>query len=306
MNFIRNSKRDLVLLHNANSSVRVSSESIDIMLSPVLYTLKREPLEIKYQYQAKKVAPSVLDELLDDEEYKYSAFKDDEGWVFIAYSPAHITQLLEQVGIEASRVENIYFAQQSAAMFENPIAVDSTMALGVVNDIVTVMPKALYGERRFLSFDESFRPSSGGVSLHVESKRSAIAKKDAIILASIFTLLGTIFLVEGVGYSVAKSNQSASVDLLLEDHPSLQSKYSRESIAKKYQKRDKQERKKREFLKEISSVVRYGGKVKEIAIEGTKFKAKLEVNNKNSYNMLDKSIKIKQIDSKNIELEGGA
>lgn len=296
----------MVLLHSASSSLRVTSEAVDIMLSPALYTLKREPLEIKYQYQAKKVAPSVLDELLGEGEYKYSAFKDDEGWVFIAYSPNDITQLLEQLDIEASSVENIYFAQQSVEMFENPIAIDSTMALGVVNDIVTVMPKALYGERRFLNLDESFRPSSGGVSLYVESKRSSIAKNDAIILASIFTLLGSIFFVEGVEYSLAKSKQSGAIDELLVDHPSLQSKYSRESIAKKYQKRDKQERNKREFLKEVSSVVRYGGKVKEISFEGSKLKAKLEVTNKNSYNMLNKSIKIKQIDSKNIELEGGA
>jgi len=297
-----NSKKGLVLLDRSGSSVRVASEMIDVMLSPTLYTLKQESLELKYQYQAKKLAPSVLDDLLEEGEYEYSAIKEDGGWLFIAYSPQEIMDALLRSGIEASQVGAIYFAQQSKSMFNNPIALDGAMALGLVDDVVTVMPKALFGERRFLSFDESFRPSGGGVSLSID-KGAMIAKKDAIVLSSIFILLGMLFLFEGIGYSSAVSEQSSSVEVLLEDYPALQSKYSRDSIAAKYQKRDKNERKKRDFLKEVSSIVRYGGVVQELEITSKVMRAKLEVKNPSSYNSVDKSIKIKKLDHNMIELE---
>jgi hypothetical protein len=303
LNFIPNSKKGLILLHRGGSSVRVVSEQVDVMLSPSLYTLKRESLEIKFAHQAKKLAPSVLDELIDEKEYQYSAFKDEQGWVFIAYSPSQVLEALKQTGLDPAQVGKLYFAQQSSTMFSNPIALDAQHALGLVDGIVTVMPKALYGERRFLSFDESFRPNSGGVSLGINSQDSIIEKKDAIILASIFVVVGTLFVFEGLGYASASSKQNSTIDTLLEDHPSLQSKYSRDSIAAKYQKRDKQERKKREFFKELGSIVRYGGVVTEISIDAKSMKAKMHVSNKNSYNSVDRSINIKAIDANNIELE---
>ncbi|MBN2825378.1 MAG: hypothetical protein JXQ76_08650 [Campylobacterales bacterium] len=302
MNFIRNSKRDLILLGNQTTTLRIESEMVDIMLSPSLYTLKREYLEIKYQYQAKKLAPSVLDELLDEGDYQFNAFKDELGWVFVAYKTSEIIEVLARCGVDPMQVESVYVAQQSAKMFANPIELDSTTALGLVDEIVTVMPKALYGERRFLSFDESFRPSSGGLSLGV-NRGSVVGKKDAIILASLFSVLGTLFFVEGFGYASLKAKQGESVEALLEEYPALQSKYSRESVAQKYTKRDVSERKKREFLKEIASIVRYGGVVESIEIGASSMRAKLKVQNQNSYNSVDKSIKIKQIDTTTIELE---
>ncbi len=302
LNFIRNNKRDLILLSNSATTLRFEGESVDIMLSPSLYTLKREALEIGYHYQAKKLAPSVLDELLDAGEYQYIVFKDEQGWVFVAYQTHKIVEVLHKCGIDPMRVENLYVAQQSATMFANPIELDTTTALGLIDDVVTVMPKALFGERRFLRFDESFRPSSGGVSFGIDGGR-AIAKRDAVLLASLFAILGTIFWIEGFGYASIKSKQGQSVEALLEDYPALQSKYSRDSIAKKYSSRDSSERKKREFLKEIDSVVRYGGVVESIEIAPVTMKAKLKVPNTSSYNMLNKSIKIKSIDASTIELE---
>ncbi len=302
LNFIRNNKRDLILLSNSATTLRFEGESVDIMLSPSLYTLKREALEIGYHYQAKKLAPSVLDELLEAGEYQYIVFKDEQGWVFVAYQTHKIVEALHKCGIDPMRVENLYVAQQSATMFANPIELNNVVALGLIDDVVTVMPKTLFGERRFLRFDESFRPSSGGVSFGIDRGR-AIAKKDTVLLASLFALLGTIFWIEGFGYASIKSKQGQSVEALLEDYPALQSKYSRDSIAKKYSSRDTMERKKREFFKEIDSVVRYGGVVESIEITNVTMKAKLKVPNTSSYNMLNKSIKITSIDATTIELE---
>ena len=52
-------------------------------------------------------------------------------------------------------------------------------------------------------------------------------------------LFAAIYFVEGSRYGGDDAEQEAQVHLLLEDYPSLQSSYKRESIASKYKTIDK-------------------------------------------------------------------
>ena len=289
-----NNSRKLILLHH-NSKPKYINEVVDIMLSPSLYTLKKEPLEIKYKRQAKALAPSVLDELLDDGEYEYDVFRDIAGvWIFIAYNKSKIIELLD--GFDVNRV---YFAQQSFELFKHPISLNSNQALGLVDNIVTVIPKVAFGEgQRFLSIDNSFTPNSGGFKLS-KSSNDFIDIKSSIILSIIFTLFAISFGVEGYQYSSNLSNQSTNE--LLEDYPSLQSKYSRDSILSKYNKIDRNERKKREFLKSISSIVKYGAKLQTLLITDKSIVVTMSIKDKSIYSDLPKSIKIKDIGNNIVE-----
>jgi len=56
----------------------------DLMLTPQFYIFKKEPLPVTYQYQAAKLAPSILDELTGSGTYGYAAIKEDDGWALIA------------------------------------------------------------------------------------------------------------------------------------------------------------------------------------------------------------------------------
>ena len=48
------------------------SHSVNIMLTPQFYTLKKEKLPVRYLYQAKKIAPSLFDGLVEDiQKYDY-------------------------------------------------------------------------------------------------------------------------------------------------------------------------------------------------------------------------------------------
>ena len=285
---MRNNSRELILLHH-DTKPKYTDKTVDIMLSPSLYTLTKEPLEIKYKRQAKALAPSVLDELLDEGEYSYDVFKDVDGvWVFIAYDKSKIIKLLDEFD-----VNRVYFAQQSFELFKHPISLNSNQALGLVDNIVTTIPKIAFGEgQRFLSFDNSFTPNSGGFKLS-KSSNDFIDIKSSIILSIIFMLFAISFGVEGYGYSSTISNQS--INELLEDYPSLQSKYSRDSILAKYNKIDKIERKKREFLKSISSIVKYGAKLQTLIITDKAMIVTMSIKDKSIYSDLAKSIKIKDI-----------
>ncbi|RLA74858.1 MAG: hypothetical protein DRG30_05000, partial [Epsilonproteobacteria bacterium] len=88
-----NSNR-LLLAYRTMPSIDNNAE-YEIMLSPQFYTLKREQLSVSYHHQAKKLAPSVLDNLLPaDGNYEYYVFRDEDVWVFIAYDPEEIAKFL--------------------------------------------------------------------------------------------------------------------------------------------------------------------------------------------------------------------
>ena len=59
----------------------------------------------------------------------------------------------------------------------------------------------------------------------------------------------------------------SEIEALLEEYPSLQSEYTRKSIAEKYRKIDKNERAKRDHIKILGSMIFKGVKVKSFKMD---------------------------------------
>ncbi len=247
--------------------------AFELMLSPQFYTLKRENLAVRYQYQAKKLAPSILENLLpSDQHYDYYVFKDDESWVFIAYSPEEIAGFLRSREVEAEGVSRLYFAQQAVEKFTIPVLLDAHDALINMQDTATVIPKILLSEEtKYQEFSDAFRPDKG-VSLSVGT-HSIIGKKEGWIIGAIFLMFALMFAVEGVKYRQAIATMQQEVTELLSDYPAIQSQYSRENIAQKYRKIDKAERRKREVLKGLSKLILPGVEVESLTMDSKHFVA---------------------------------
>ena len=274
MNFLENSK-PLLLIHDAMQSVD-SSETFDIMLSPQFYTLKREDLPVRFHFQAKKLASSVLENLLPEgENYEYYVFKGEDLWAFIAYSPKEIGSFLQSRGISVEQVSKLYFAQQVSEKFSTPVLLDSNNALSNVQESATVVPEILLPEEtQYQDYNETFRPKTGvsfGVGMH-----SIIEKKEAWTIGAIFLIFALMFAIEGARYSRVIGTMQEKVTLLLQDYPALQSQYARENIAKKYQKIDREERHKREVLRDLSRLVLPGMEVESLLMGRKSFSATLK------------------------------
>ena len=241
-----------------------SSEALDIMLSPQFYTLKRENLPIRYHFQAKKLASSILENLLPEEGgYEYYVFKDKDSWAFMAYNPVEIVSFLQSRGISAEQVSKLYFAQQVSEMFNTPVLLDENTALSSVQESATVVPRVLLpDETQYQNFDETFRPKTG-ISFSA-GMHSIIEQKEAWMMGAFFLIFALLFAIEGVRYSRVADAMQEEVALLLQDYPALQSQYARENIAKKYRRIDKEERHKREVLKSISRLVLPGVEVESL------------------------------------------
>jgi hypothetical protein len=268
---MQSSKAELILLYRG---MRVHPSGIvDIMLSPQFYITKQEELPIKYLYQAKRLAPSILGELLvDGVEYHYHIFKEGSRWVFIAYDIDSIKKFLQEHGIATKSIGRLYFAQQYASKFVRPMLLDSGELLSTIQDTVVILPKSLVDKDTYYSrFNIDINPKDS-ISIPLNSS-SILSQRDSIILSAILLCFGIVFTIEGLRYSSLIDSMRGEVDRVLEDYPSLQSSYARDNIAKKYQTIDTKERHKREILKNLSNLVAKDISVESLKMDNKKFVA---------------------------------
>ncbi len=245
--------RTLILVYSAMDDVQLT-EDANVMLTPQFYTLKKETLPVKYAYQAKKIAPSLFEGLLEEgKEHEYMVWKEDDAWVLIAYDLETISAFLEEKNFTLERISKVFFTQQSEAHFVAPLDLGKDVALISLDKVIVIVPKIALNDECSLVFDDSFSPKKG---INLQSVHGSILTlKQTIILSFMFGILALVFFVEGSRYNGNSKVIEMQKMVLLESHPSLLSKYTRDSVMIKYKIRDKAERKKRETVKIVSGMI---------------------------------------------------
>ena len=271
MNFTGNTKA-LVLVYR-DMPIQTLNESVNIMLTPQFYTLKREALPVKYSYQAKRIAPSLFDGLLEEgHKHEYFVAKEENTWLFIAYDLEKIQDFLHEKGLDLTLVSKMYFAEQARENFSAPVMTGDKEALVNFDEQLVMVPKAVLADDvSFIEPDESFTPKKG-ITLE-GGEKSFLTKKESYTLAGIFLLFAFAFVFEGVRYDGENEEENAKVQALLVSYPSLQSSYTRDSIASKYEDIDKKERKKREIIKRLSGMIFKGSTLSSFKMDSKRFEA---------------------------------
>lgn len=264
--------KELLLVYPFMDNVRLE-ERVNIMLTPQFYTLKKEFLPVKYAYQAKKIAPSLFEGLLEESsDYDYMVFKEEDTWVFIAYDIEKITNFLSSKGIEASMISKLFFAQQSIDSFSRPIALGDKEALVALDEKVVVVPRIALGEEEkpSLGLDDSFTPDKG-IALQ-GNIGSLLNKKQAYTLAAVFMLFAIVFVANGARYGGDTEAVEEELQAMYEAYPTLQSSYTREGIVNKYREIDTKERSKRDVIKTLAGMIFKGVTLTSFQINEKKFK----------------------------------
>jgi len=259
LSFLVNNK--VLLLVYSGMKEQSLSDSVNIMLTPQFYILKKEKLPIKYLYQAKRIAPSLFDGLLEDvQKYDYLVYKEKEEWIFIAYDLEAISNFLLSKGIKPEQVSKIFFAQQASSSFTAPVLLGEKDALVSLDNTVVMIPQiALKENNDIVTFNDSFTPKGGVTPEGIHG--SILSKRQTIGLAAFFMLFAMMFFVEGWRYTHDSQATQEEMQMLLEEYPSLKSQYTRESIAAKYKTIDQNERRKREVVKTLAGMIFKGVKV---------------------------------------------
>jgi hypothetical protein len=304
------SSKELLLIHRNMGQVNLS-HSVNIMLTPQFYTMKKETLPLKYQYQAKRIAPSMFDGLLDTSgSYDYLVYRENNTWVFIAYDTESIKNFLASKGIKAEQVAKMFFAQQALQAFTKPVYLGEKEALLALEDnAVVIVPQSALDE--FVTphhFSNAFTPKNG-VSLQ-GTTASLLSIKQAVAMASIFLLFAGIFFIEGSRYGGGGTQMQEEMKALLEANPSLQSQYTRESVASKYRAIDQKERKKREAVKTLAHMIFKGVTLSSLTLTDKGYKAEfICANAKVSKKLIslakNEKMKSTKVTETTIALEGG-
>ena len=269
--------KELILVYQEMRRVdRMPSTAINIMLTPQFYTLIREELPVKYAYQAKRIAASLFDGLLEDaQNHHYFVIKEEDSWLFIAYNPEMIRAFLESKGIEVETISKIYFAEQSLDSFVSPVLLGETDALVNLNGTMTIVPQTLLdASKRTMQIHKRFTPKNG---VSFEARGNALlSTNDTYTLAAILILFASIYVIEASRYGNGSAIQEEEMRVILEDYPALESSYTRKSILSKYHKIDKEERIKRDVIKSLSRMIFKGATLTRLSINDTKFQATFE------------------------------
>jgi len=289
----------------------MKTHPVNVMLTPQFYTLKRESLPVKYAYQARRVAASLFEGLLEEgAEYQYFVYKEDDEWIFIAYDLEKIQSFLASKGLEAKQVSKIFFAQQSARSFSSPVLLGDSQALVNIDGTIVMVPQVALGEEssRVLRVNNSFTPLKGVV--FDSAARSFLSQQQAISLAAVFLLFSVMFVVEGWRYGGDFDAQEAEMQELLAAYPSLESSYTRDSILDKYRGIDSLERKKRDTIKMLSHMIFKGSALTSFTIDDKKFQAQFTCKNDDAIKKLkelarkEKFNTSKMSDKKALQIEG--
>ncbi len=247
----------LLLLHKRLDRVRKASK-YDLMLSPQFYIVTRQKIPVKYAFQAKKLAPSILDDLLPaDDNYEYEVKRDGDSWLFFAYSPKEIEEFLKSCcNIPAHRIGKIYFADQLREVLKKlPIGIDEENALTLVDNLATIVPRSMLQSDRYARFTSKLRPKHSYSFKHTRKRvEDSKVSRTTVVVASLLALLALFFFLDGYGYKRAIAKEEASLDKLYEENPQLRSKLVRESIQEKYEGIEKRERSIRNLLDSFSQL----------------------------------------------------
>jgi hypothetical protein len=235
---------------------------------------------VQYAYQAKRIAPSLFEGLLENiQDFKYFVFKEEDAWVFIAYDLEMIKTFLESKGLSSEKVSKIYFAEQALSTFASPLLLGEREALVNLGGTMTVIPQiALSLDEKPMQLSSIVTPKKG-VSFEGRGK-SYISTNESYTFAAILTLFAMLYFVEGSRYGGEGAAQEQEMQTLLENYPSLQSSYSRESIANKYKAIDKKERKKRDVIKSLSQMIFKGSTLTTLSLNDKKFQAEFACKDK--------------------------
>jgi hypothetical protein len=143
MNF--NKKYKTIFLDASTPRVK-KSKTVNIILSPSLYWVKKLLLPVQKTSEVKKLLKSIFEETLPEGHYSYSVYQDGDHFFAFAYDDKLIIDLLEQKGIKVSNVAGVYFAQKELSFIETATKISDTQSILLKGDILILLPNAWVAE----------------------------------------------------------------------------------------------------------------------------------------------------------------
>jgi len=215
-------------------------EKVNIILSPSLYWVKKISLPVKYIREAKKLLPSLFEDILPEGHYSYYAYKEDDEYIVFAYEDKMILELMAEKGISPSSVVNIYFAQSEFCSLDGAYTINDKQTLMVKDGIVIVVPSHWVKETDILTLDD-LKPSKHTIVLQQFNhilKKSSFYRIGFVLLFLIVIIFGEWLITLNKANTIA--NQRSAIFTKYDLKPTMmQNKAINTELHKIYEKQTK-------------------------------------------------------------------
>ena len=114
--------------------------SVNVILSPSLYWVKKVSLPVKSKREVKPLLASLFEDILPEGRYSYEAYKFGNDYFIFAYDDKYILDLLAKKGIASSKINGVYFAQNEFLNLKEPKKIDDNEVMLLKDDIVILLP----------------------------------------------------------------------------------------------------------------------------------------------------------------------
>lgn len=272
----QSSERPLVPLYRGMPSPTGIASRVDLLLAPDLYLLKSEPLPVRFAHQAKKIAPSIMEDLGAGSDWVYEVIKGAEGWQIYAYDPRQLMETLREAGLGPDRIGQLYFAQQFSDQLETPLPLNEELALATLAGTVTLLPLSpdMPLERTIDVRQLSHPPK--GFTLHGIRRHTLLGPLEAGIFAAALLLLALTWGIEGWQYHRTGKELQQPLEQSLEKNPTLASGITRRNILQRYRNLDQPQRRLRKTLQSIGSLTSKDSRLTSLEITPKGYEAEIE------------------------------
>jgi len=270
------SEKPLIPLHRGMHPMNRPTAKIDLLLAPDLYLMKREELPVRFAFEARKIAPAILEELGAGEGWQFEALRDGPSWLLFAYDPQQIAEVLREAGIRPPQIHRLYFAQQFRDQLSHPLALDSEKSLVDLNGTVTLIPRHLQGGDPLETTLDLSRPASS-FSLRGIQNPGTPERSVAMMLAALLVLLGLAWSIEGWHFHRAAAELKKPLDHVLEGHPALASSITRRNIYQRYRQLDQPQRRLRTLLQRLGTLIGKDARLTHLSITPQSYEVRITV-----------------------------
>lgn len=296
MNLVSTKNIRRVFLHK-NSSKLLQKEKVDIVLSPTLYWVRFFDIPVKNELKALEVTPTLFEDILDESShFSYHVQKVGESrYLCFAYNEKEILELISNIKIPITLVNNIYFAQNEFKKYNG--FSNKSEKFTYINDLLIKVPNKL---NLNLSFDYKVESCLKNLvfsdnTVSIKKYSSFLSLKNSYILSSFLIAFICLFVTEiFIKNSYISQNNSKVVELKKINRLPI-SMIRTEAILKEYRSSSKNQIRIREFISYIAAYKDYSSSmvVENITFNNNIFKMNIKnIDSDNFKSYLNKKAKV--------------
>ncbi len=273
-------ERPLLIVHRSMQSKEDSIGEYDLLLAPSFYLMREEKLPVRFPFEAKRLAPSMMEEMGAGSDWAFETLREGESWMLFAFDPKEVESRLQKAGFDPGKARRLYFAQQFAKELETPLALGDGEVLVTMNGIVSILPKQLLRQEpeRWTRIEDLSRPEKSFPARFGQTGGWLEARSMGLLWAA-FLLLALAWMAEGVRSSRVADAFDRQFSKIASGSPALSSGITRRNIHDRYAAIDRHQREIRQTLRKIGRLISKESKLSSLQFDEKGYVVEIDTKN---------------------------